>query len=85
MKIHETIPLVLEWGTKKYNNNYGTKIERTKANTNYLDIADKNSIPVLQYDLHGNFNKKWKSANECKRTLGYDNSSIAQCCRGCDI
>lgn len=72
----------LEWCTKKYNNNYGTKIERTKANTNYLEIADKNSIPVLQYDLQGNFIKKWKSANECKRTLGYDNSFIAKCCRG---
>lgn len=72
----------LEWCTHEYNNNYGTKIERTIMNTDYEALADKNSIAVLQYDIEGNLIKEWKSANECKRVLGYDNSHIAKCCRG---
>ena len=72
----------LEWCTYQYNNTYGTMRERVESNTDYKAIGDKNSIRVLQLDLYGQPIKEWKSATECKRMLGYDNSSIAKCCRG---
>lgn len=41
------------------------------------------SKPIIQYDLQGNVVKDdWKSAAEVSRTLGYDSSTIAKCCRG---
>jgi hypothetical protein len=72
----------LEWCTHQYNCNYGTAIKRRVKNTNYKDIADKNSIEVAQYDLRGNLLRVWKSANDCRRELGFDNSAIAKCCNG---
>ena len=59
----------LNWFTTKENNNYGG------ANL-------KLSIPVEQYDINGNFIRYWNSANEVKKVLGYDNSSITKCCKG---
>lgn len=62
----------LEWCTYKYNNNYGTARQR---------MAEKQSKPVLQYDLECNFIKEWKSTRECKRN-GFNQGHIAACCRG---
>jgi hypothetical protein len=45
----------LEWCTIKYNNNYGTRIKTAKQ--------------VNQYDLAGNFIKKWESINEASKEL----------------
>lgn len=56
-----------------YNSNYGTNAER---------IAKNESKPINQYDLQGNFIKSWNSGTEIKRTLGYSNSNICNCCRG---
>ena len=61
----------LEWCTVKYNNNYGTRIERFKQ---------KKQIAIGQYDLNGNLIKKWNSAKEVYKTLGYDFSRIRKCC-----
>ena len=61
----------LEWCTVKYNNNYGTRIQRCKQ---------KNQIPIEQYDLNGNLIKKWISAKEVYNKLGYDFSMIRKCC-----
>ena len=72
----------LEWCTHQYNNTYGTKIDRCRANTDYRVIAKKNSRTVAQYDKAWRKIKEWQSANECKRELGFDNSHIAKCCRG---
>jgi len=38
-----------------------------------------NSIKVYQYDLEGNFIKKWNSLMDIKRELGYELSHISQC------
>lgn len=70
----------LEWCTHQYNNTYGTKIARMVAHTDYSVIADKNSKPVAQYDLNGNYIRSWKSLQDCSSSLGYDNSAIAKCC-----
>ena len=38
--------------------------------------------PVYQYDKAGNFLKEWPSATDIGIELGYNPSSIGQCCRG---
>ena len=67
----------LEWCTYKYNNCYGTRLERVRDK----QINGKKSKPVLQYDLEGNFIKEWKSTRECDRN-GFRQSNVAACCRG---
>ena len=63
----------LEWCDHKYNNNYGTRIQRA---------VEKTSKTVLQYTLDGKFVKKWKSVIDVQRNLGYYSSSISECCLG---
>lgn len=63
----------LEWCSAKYNNNYGTHIQR---------ITEKLSKPVLQYNKDGEFVKEWKSQSDVERNLGYSQRNISACCRG---
>lgn len=42
----------------------------------------KASIPVIQFDLDGNFVKRWSSSFEIQKILGYKKSIINQCCSG---
>lgn len=63
----------LEWCDAKYNMNYGTSIER---------IIKYNSIPILQFTLDGKFIRKWNSAKEVQKELGFNNSNIGNCCKG---
>ena len=63
----------LEWCDRKYNYNYGTRIQR---------ISEKNSKPVLQYTKSGEFVKEWKSARDVQRNLGYFGTYISSCCLG---
>lgn len=70
----------LEWCTRKYNNNYGTRVTRA---------AKKKSIKVAQYtpDFPCELIKVWSSATEASRELRkqgvkvYD-SNINRCCNG---
>lgn len=61
----------LEWCTVKYNNSYGTRLQK---------IKQKKQIPIEQYDLNGNLIKKWNSAKEVYDKLGYNFSMIRKCC-----
>lgn len=45
-------------------------------------IAAKNSIPIHQFDMQGNFIKEWQSATIAARALGCARSSISECCKG---
>lgn len=56
----------LEFCSSKYNCNYGTRMER---------IIEKLKVPVIQYDLEGNFIKKWGSIKEAIDTLKIRNIS----------
>ena len=60
----------LEWCTRKYNINYGTRKQR---------IIQKQYKPILQYDLDGNFIKKWNSIKEAQEF--YKTNVISQCCK----
>lgn len=59
----------LEWCTAKYNVNYGNRTKKSIEST---------SKPVLQYDLQGNFIKKWGSIKEAEDF--YNTTSISNCC-----
>ena len=48
----------LEWCDAIYNINYGTRNEK---------ISNSNKIPILQYDLDGNFIREWNSATDVGR------------------
>lgn len=67
----------LEYCTREYNNNYGTRNERVaKANTN-----GEKSKKVLQFSLTGEFIREWPSTMECGRN-GFNQGAVATCCRG---
>ena len=67
----------LEWCDHKYNNNYGTRIQRiNEKNTN-----GKLSKPVIQYTKTGEFIKEWRSTWDVQRNLGYGQGHISDCCR----
>lgn len=63
----------IEWCTQAYNNTYGTVKKRQ---------AEKVSKPVLQYTKDGKFVKRWSSASEVQRQLGWFGTAISACCRG---
>jgi len=68
---HNNFDFNLEWCTSKYNANYGTAQERKVA---------KQSKEVWQYDTNNNLLKKFKSACEIQRQLGYSQQAICGCC-----
>lgn len=63
----------LEWCTHKYNNNYGTRIEK---------FRQKKYKAIKQYDLQGNFIKQWQSVKEASETLNIYKSGISSCANG---
>ena len=70
----------LEWCTQTYNNKYGTRGKRI-GTTNHNGKGAKRS--VLQYDLDGNFIRRWKSMQDAAdNLLGVSASKICECCRG---
>lgn len=68
----------LEWCDAKYNLNYGTRNERISKNR---DIS-KQSKPVLQYTLDGQFVREWLSAKQAEIEGGFNQGNICMCCRG---
>ena len=65
--------------THEANMRWGTHNERVaKANTN----NKLRSKSVIQKYLDGKVIKIWPSLHEIERELGYNNSHIAECCRG---
>lgn len=63
----------LEWCDCQYNNTYGTRIDRAIKKTNKA---------VCQYDLDGNFIKKWDSLSQINKELGFLQGNISSCCHG---
>lgn len=72
----------LEWCDQKYNNNYGTRLQKVsdifKGKNNTV-----HSKPVLQIDIETNeVIKEWPSMGEVERQLGIFYQNISCCCRG---
>ena len=61
----------LEWCDQKYNNIYGTHIQR---------VTEKVSKTVLQFTKTGEIIKEWKSTHDIERILGYSKGNISSCC-----
>lgn len=85
----------LEYCTRKYNENYGTKRFRAAAHHDYKASAIKSAAhhdykgvgrklakPIIQFDKQGNIVKLWESGQEIKRQLGYSCGNISAACRG---
>lgn len=58
----------LEWCTEKYNANYGTRNDKLKKQ-------------VLQFDISGNFCKRYISVREAAKSVGGYAGNISSCCR----
>lgn len=69
----------LEWCTNKYNIEEAWKMGLAKGKRGEKHPHSKS---VNQYDLNGNFIKKWNCMIDIKNELGYLDSSISLCCRG---
>lgn len=62
----------LEWCTYKYNNNYGTRVEKVRKAT---------SKKVIQYDSQNNFIKIWSSIITASINTNTNRHSIVSCCK----
>lgn len=67
----------LEWCTREYNNNYGTRNKRIAEK-----ISEIKSKPVLQYDREGNFIREWPSMMKVEEETGIYQQNISMCCLG---
>lgn len=61
----------LEWCTREYNNNYGTRNKK---------VAKANSKHVYQYSLDGELIAIWPSVKEVAKECGFCKESISKCC-----
>lgn len=68
----------LEWCTRAYNNNYGTRSKRASESL----INGKHCKEVAQIDKIGNIVKIWHSARLAHREEGYSYKNISACCNG---
>ena len=69
----------LEWCSKSYNINYGTRNERCgEKNLNRKD----QSKPVKQFTKDGVFLKEYPSMKEAARQTGFYKSAIVNCVKG---
>lgn len=57
-----------------YEDEYDNNIDHS-----YLFVHSR-SIPVIQYDLQGNFIKEWKSSKDAGLKLNINNTTISMCC-----
>lgn len=77
---HNNCVYNLEWCNSKYNNNYGTHIQRgllTRIVRNRKTAPKK----IDQYSLDGKFIKTWNSGTDIAKN-GFTKSSIWKCCNG---
>lgn len=80
----------LRWVTAKENQNNPLTIKKQRL----ANIGNKNpmygkcsklnhkSKPILQFTLDGKLVRKWDSAMDVKRELGFNQRNISSCCRG---
>lgn len=80
----------LEWCSKSYNNNYGTRNKRVagklrgrKLSEEHIrKIAEKKSIPIYGINRVSGLIVEFSSAKEAEKTLGINKSHITSCCKG---
>lgn len=70
----------LEWCDSKYNNNYGTHIQRALL-TRIIRNCKTAPKKIDQYSLDGKFIKTWNSGTELSK-CGFHHGNICNCCKG---
>lgn len=70
----------LEWCDSKYNNNYGTHIQRGLL-TRIINNRKTAPKKIDQYSLDGKFIKTWNSGTELVK-CGFHQGNICNCCNG---
>lgn len=69
----------LEWLTHRENLNYGNRTNKQKQKMlNHPSL----SLPVIQYNMVGQYIAEYKSLREAGRVLGFSFSCIKECCKG---
>lgn len=73
----------LEWCTRAYNIKHSYDVLKRKANVEgFKDYREKHKRKINQYDLKGNFIKKWNSISEAEKSLNITSiGTISQCCQ----
>ena len=69
----------LEWCTARYNSNYGTRNDRL---SDVRRNNPKESCPVIQYTLDGEYVGEYPSIHEANRQTGIDRRIITRSCKG---
>ena len=73
----------LEWVTKSENLKHAARTGlRINPNKGKFGADNHVSVPVLQYDLDGNFIRKWDSQTEAANCLGIHSVNISHCACG---
>ena len=61
------------------------KLNNDLTNLEWMSVKDNvrysNCIPLLQFDINGNFIKEWESLIDVERELGIDTSQTTKCCK----
>ena len=80
----------LEWCSKSYNINYGTRnkkagkkiAEKLRGRKQTEEHIKKRSKPLFSVDKESGLIMWWQSANEASRQLGISQGNITECCQG---
>ena len=84
----ENKPIVHHIDKDPKNNNvdnlmWVTNMEHRELHQEISKIVSRvRSKTIIQYTLNETFVKKWNSAMDIERELGYNNASIIRCCQG---
>lgn len=74
----------LEWVTRRENHFHAVSmgLKPVRPNIGKFGSACSQAKPILQYDLNGNFVKKWEAYIEAAKGTGAKASAISSCARG---
>ncbi|WP_138314850.1 NUMOD4 domain-containing protein [Enterococcus faecium] len=73
-------PENLEWTTVKYNNSYGTRLNRVYNSEGYLNSVNRKKKAIKQFDKSGNLVAQYDSAAEaCRINNNFTKSGINNC------
>lgn len=59
---------------------YDPQLNHIEVNIDNIPV--NKDIPIIQYDLDGNFIKEWKNAYTVSKTLSIDRSQLTKCLKG---
>lgn len=69
----------LEWCSQEYNNEYGTRNERSAINNR--NNPKQNCRQINRYTLDGKYIDTWPSSKEIERSLGFNFANILLSCK----